>query len=231
MLEFEKYIRAKGFRGTKLIPHTYIQNYYSKEFSDKRNDNLKIVEIGIREGADFRMLGDWFVSSSVTGIDVNGVNLASERTVFPDTEYDVPYSHLSNLTAIHGDGYSSKVVNLFEDESIDYLIDDASHMLEDHLKCIKMYHKKIKNGGKIILEDVTFQKVGEEKNTCINKIEECAKENNFEFKLYDFRNLPLPEEEIMLDAVQSCRQRQARDAVTTTTDFSVIVELTKQAGK
>jgi hypothetical protein len=26
-----------------------------------------------------------------------------------------------------------------------------------------MYHKKIKNGGKIILEDVTFQKVGKKK--------------------------------------------------------------------
>ncbi len=125
--------------------HDYINGYYSEEFTDKKNLKLNIVEIGVNKGQSILLLGEWFINSNIIGID-NGVELYSE--------WETITAHLSNVSLVLGDAYSDSIVDKFEDNSIDYLIDDGPHTLQSQIDCVLKWFRKIKQGGKLIIEDI-----------------------------------------------------------------------------
>jgi hypothetical protein len=61
---------------------------------------------------------------------------------------------IEGITTIYKDAYNGETCNLFEDESIDYLIDDGAHSIESQIKCVQQWFSKIKEGGKLIIEDI-----------------------------------------------------------------------------
>jgi len=125
--------------------HDYIDGYYSKEFTNKKNLKLNIVEIGVNKGQSILLLGEWFVNSKIIGID-DGTEL------YP--EWKSITSHLTNTSLVLGDAYSDLIVDEFENNSIDYLIDDGPHTLESQINCVLKWFIKIKPGGKLIIEDI-----------------------------------------------------------------------------
>ena len=132
--------------------HSYMNSYYSKEFTPIKNEKLIFVEIGVRGGGSINLWKDWFINSKIVGID-NGYE--SSLPSIGGVDFTTVDKRVEgNLILIDGDAYDDSVVDIFEDNSIDYLIDDGPHTIESQLDCVKKYFKKIKPGGKIIIEDL-----------------------------------------------------------------------------
>ena len=193
--KFINFIKEKNFQGTKELQHKYISKYYADEFCDKREEELVFVEIGVRDGCDLAMFADWFHKSEVFGIDITEI-LINTRKHGPECgwgSYDLSIEELDNCHFILGNGYDDKIVNFFENEMIDYLIDDASHVLADQLKCIEKYLPKIKKGGKIIIEDVSCNELLTNPNPppkkCIELITKKAEQLGCTTRVFDFREI------------------------------------------
>jgi hypothetical protein len=130
--------------------HEYIERYYNNEFTSKRTDELTIVEIGVWNGGSLELFSRWFENGKIIGID--NFSQVTNYDMIEITKSKI--QKMNNVELIIGDGYCDDMIENFEDESIDYLIDDGSHQIKDQLYCIKKYYPKIKIGGKIIIEDI-----------------------------------------------------------------------------
>lgn len=144
-ISFKEHYENTGLLSDKGTIHQYIYSFYSDEFTPKRNDNLIIVEIGINKGHSMILFRDWFINSKIFGID-------NKNEMTPENEEVV--NSIQGIEVIYKDAYDNETCNLFEDESIDYLIDDGPHTLESQIKCVQQWFSKIKKGGKLIIEDI-----------------------------------------------------------------------------
>jgi len=103
---------------------------------------------------------EWFRNAEITAIE----------------KYPYHYNHkkpfeIKGATSIFQDAYQKSTVDLFEDNSIDYLIDDGPHTFESQCYVITNWIVKIKIGGKIIIEDV-------QEYERFEKFEQIIKDNN-----------------------------------------------------
>jgi SAM-dependent methyltransferase len=204
--EFINFISKKNFVGTKEQIHKYISNYYANEFCDKREKELIFLEIGVRDGHDLAMFADWLYRSNVFGIDIQEIVKNPALGIRHGIgSYDLSFEELDNCHFILGNAYEDKIVNLFENESIDYLIDDGSHLLSDQIKCIEKYYSKVKKGGKIIIEDIGCREGIKNPPTseCIEMITNKAKKLGCEVEIFDLTDM-------------------------TKSSFSILIEITKR---
>lgn len=131
-----------GFQLDKF-DHMYLQKYYDKEFTPRRNDEINLLEIGVATGISMKFWSEWFVNGKIYGVD-----LGHERRLG-----DFYKKH--NLNNIYWENtLTNSFVNRFENDYFDYLIDDGSHRIEDQIVAIKKYLPKIKSGGKLVIEDI-----------------------------------------------------------------------------
>lgn len=138
--EFFENFEPKTDKGTS---HSYIQNYYCEEFSSKKELDIKLLEIGIRNGFSHYLWDKFFINGTIFGVD-NG-------------ESGFEYEKLLKDTRVHhfiDDGYSKSFLSKFEDNYFDYVIDDASHSVESQIKAVEVFLPKIKSNGKLIIEDI-----------------------------------------------------------------------------
>jgi len=143
--EFWNYYMLKysGFNITdKGTTHDYINSYYTNEFKD-RDAKIHLVEIGIGDGYSMVLWREWFKNAEITAIE----------------KYPYHYDHkkpfqIKRATSIFQDAYEQPTVDIFQNDSIDYLIDDGNHTYESQEACFLLWLPKIKVGGKIIIEDV-----------------------------------------------------------------------------
>ena len=144
-MDFKQFYIETGAVSDKGNGHDYVNSFYSNEFTPKQYEKLNIVEIGVNKGDSIILFRDWFVNSNITGID-NKSEMNEHYTNIVDS--------IQNVNIIYADAYDNETCNLFEDESIDYLIDDGPHSLDSQLKCVQQWFSKIKKGGKLIIEDI-----------------------------------------------------------------------------
>lgn len=123
-------------KGIAQSGHGYIEGYYSNELSDKRHLPLKFLEIGVDKGASIKFWTEWFTSSDIYGIDIT------------------PALNIENATILSGNAYTVEIVDRFQNNFFDYIIDDGPHTIESQIACIAMWYPKLKIGGKIIIEDI-----------------------------------------------------------------------------
>lgn len=119
--------------------HSYIENFYNNEFTDKRYLNMNILEIGVYEGHSISLFSEWFINSKVIGID---------------NKIRFNWDELTNVQLIKSDGYNNDIVNYFPDKYFDYIIDDGPHTIVTQMFAIKEWSKKLKDGGTLIIEDI-----------------------------------------------------------------------------
>jgi hypothetical protein len=172
-MTFSEFYETSDFKSDKGTTHDYINGWYSTEFTPKRNDKLKILEIGVHKGPSMKLLRDWFTNSEIIGIDPFGDGLP------PNIADDI--RKMGDITIIQDDAYTSKILDMFEDNSIDYLIDDGPHTLDSQLFAIKHWFKKVKVGGTMIIEDI--QKFDRDKE----KIDALCYELGIVYELIDLR--------------------------------------------
>ena len=63
---------------TDKLEHGYIK-IYEKYFESIRNENLKILEIGIADGKSLLMWSDYFKNSTVIGIDIHKIDIKKKN--------------------------------------------------------------------------------------------------------------------------------------------------------
>jgi len=135
-MEFLEYFLKSKIDNTKHTCHKYIEYYYDGVFSNiDKEKQYNILEIGVRDGSSISMWKGWFTNSKIYGIDV--------------TPNSVPYFFF-----IQGNAYLEEAINLFENDFFDFIIDDGPHTVESQQYSINNWLKKIKPGGKLIIEDI-----------------------------------------------------------------------------
>jgi hypothetical protein len=122
----------------KAIGHKFTE-FYDKKFSSIRNDNLKILEIGIWKGESLKMWKDYFPNSEIYGVDITNLKHLEEDRVFIEQ---------ADQTDVN------KMNDIFSSVKFDIIIDDGGHsMYQQQLSLVSMLHR-LKRGGFYIVEDL-----------------------------------------------------------------------------
>lgn len=173
-MNLKEFFENENHKSDKGTTHDYISSYYDKEFTSKRNEKLKILEIGIHRGLSLKLWKDWFINSNIFAVDP-----CKEVDILSEILFEI--NDRTNIKIIKDDAYSQKVLNMFENESMDYIIDDGPHTLESQIFSIKNWLKKVKPGGKLIIEDI--QSISD-----LNQLVLEANETNMKWEVYDMRD-------------------------------------------
>lgn len=185
-MTFAEFYEASDFKSDKGTTHDYINAYYSNEFTSKRNDKLKILEIGVHRGPSMKLLRDWFINSEITGIDPFGDGL-------PKGIAD-EIRKMGDITIIQDDGYTQKVLDMFEDNSLDYIIDDGPHTLDSQIYSLRNWYKKIKSGGRLIIEDI-------QSLTALNVLVIETNDLDYQYNVFDLRENKGRYDDIILEII------------------------------
>lgn len=181
--EFYESFEIKSDKGTT---HDYIDGYYSNEFTPIRNNKLKILEIGVHRGPSMKLLRDWFINSEIIGID--------PFYDLPETMAD-DIRKMGDIKIIEADAYTQDVLDMFEDDSIDYLIDDGPHTIDSQIYSIKNWFSKVKSGGKLIIEDI-------QSNSDLNKLIDEVHSLNYVYKVFDLTKNKDRYDDIILEIIK-----------------------------
>ena len=169
--------------------HSYIEHYYSPEFTSRRAEKLNILEIGIWDGESIKLWKSWFINSNITGIDDNSGIFGNKANI---NENLIP-----GATLIWDDAYSNKVANQFEDNYFDYIIDDGPHTFDSHKACIEKWLSKLKQNGKLIIEDIYY--ICEEYPLIGQQLINLIDINLYEYKFFDLRSYKNRGDDIILE--------------------------------
>ena len=112
-------------------------DFYDNYFRNIRFDNLRILEVGVLDGASLKMWHDYFPNSEIIGVDI------FEKTQFDNDRiktYIVNQEVKEDLLNIPGD--------------FDIIIDDGGHTMLQQQVTLSAIFDKVKNGGFYVVEDL-----------------------------------------------------------------------------
>lgn len=159
---YKSYSGADGW-GDKGTAHTYIEEY-EKLFAEYRY-NCTFLEIGIAFGHSMEMWCDFFIDSTIIGVDIknHGVdpNNGRYKTIFCDATKTEIKEHL-------------------KDYKFDIIIDDGSHNPNDQINSFNILKEFISSNGVYIIEDIT--------NIEIIKNYFLSLKNDYSVEIIDNRN-------------------------------------------
>lgn len=115
----------------------YLEHFYGHVFPKFQNSNINLLEIGCLHGGSIKMWKEYFSSyNNIYGIDVRD---------FPS---------IPGVNKIVGNAYSDKIVDQFQDDYFDIIIDDGPHTYQSFLDVIQKYKPKLKSNGILVIEDI-----------------------------------------------------------------------------
>lgn len=121
----------------KAIYHGFT-HVYDNIFSPIRNENLKLLEVGIASGASVKMWEEYFPNAKIYAADI----------------FD--YKYLDNektKTFIMNQEVEEDLMKV--DNDFDIIIDDGGHTMKQQQNSLKiLFTQKLKSGGYYILEDL-----------------------------------------------------------------------------
>jgi predicted O-methyltransferase YrrM len=134
--------------------------FYDSIFRNKKNENLKIAELGILDGASLLMWKEYFTNFEIYGFEYNIDLINNFKQNFNNDRI--------TLTTIDVTSKDS-IVKEFSELNImyDIIIDDTTHQFEDQIRVIENTYKYVKPGGILIIEDI-FKSYNE--NDYINRL-------------------------------------------------------------
>lgn len=119
--------------------HNYLAKY-EKYLPFERSDNIKILEIGVLDGASLKVWEEYFYNSTIIGIDINSdaKKYQSGRIIIEiGSQFD--YNFLKYVSEKHG--------------QFDMILDDGSHINEHVIFSFKNLFNSVKKGGVYVVED------------------------------------------------------------------------------
>lgn len=173
----------------KYWPKSYIKKYYDLSFIELKSQSINLLEIGFRHGASLYLWSQYFNNANIYGLD-NGSDITLVKAGFQGKWLD----HHSIEIQI-GDAYSDQI-NYFEQVQYDVIIDDGPHTLSSQVKCLQIYSHRLKDGGRLIIEDILCG------GLCIFPFL-WATPVNLSCKFYDFRYHRLLPDNCLFVAIKS----------------------------
>ena len=121
--------------------------FYDALFKNKKNEELKIAELGILDGASLLMWRDYFDKSNIYGFEYNHDMINNFKQKYNNERITLSYIDVTNEESIK---------NTFSNLNLEYdiIIEDTTHQFEDEIRVIKNIYPYIKPGGILIIEDI-----------------------------------------------------------------------------
>ena len=114
-------------------------DFYALYLEENRYKVESLLEIGIYNGASLRMWEEYFPNADIYGIDIDKNTLFNTARI---NTYECSQVDFKKLNI------------LFEEQSLDIIVDDGSHMITHQIKSFKHMIKFLKPNGTYILEDL-----------------------------------------------------------------------------
>jgi cephalosporin hydroxylase len=126
----------------KNTMHSYVENFYEKEFERYKTSKITLCEVGVWTGCSLLLWSKLFAKDSrIIGIETDVSHLNPEISLLP------------NIFIINSDAYDKQVVDNLP--QLDIAIDDGPHTVESQVKFAELYCGKMKKGGILVIEDVS----------------------------------------------------------------------------
>jgi predicted O-methyltransferase YrrM len=140
--------------------------FYEGLFKNKKDEELKIAELGILHGASLLMWKSYFKNSDIYGFEYDNNLINNFKNNFNNDRIT-----LSNINVTN----EESIKKAFNDLNVlyDIIIDDTTHQFEDQIKIIENTYIYLKPGGILIIEDI-FKSYNE--NDYINRLAPILKE-------------------------------------------------------
>ena len=140
--------------------------FYDGLFKNKKDETLKIAELGILDGASLLMWKEYFANAEIYGFEYNNNLINNFKQNFNNDRIT-----LSNIDVTKKDS----IVKEFSELNIlyDIIIEDTTHQFEDQIRVIENTYQYLKPGGILIVEDI-FKSYNE--NDYINRLTPILKE-------------------------------------------------------
>lgn len=121
--------------------------FYDALFKQKKDEQLKIAELGILDGGSLLMWKEYFKNAQIYGFEYN-INFINNFK----TKFDNDRINLSNIDVTNKDS----IVKAFGNLNIlyDIIIDDTTHQFDDQIRVIENTYQYLKPGGLLIIEDI-----------------------------------------------------------------------------
>ena len=154
-----------NFKTDKGTAHGYVP-WYEQTFSDRRTDEMNVLELGVLFGGSLKMWEYYFENSNIYGVEdfsqKDGQWYHGFEPVDGDAVMEDVNSHdriiLMNFDCENVD----QIKKNFNDLTFDIIIDDANHKLTQQKQNVENYIPYLRDGGIYICEDVQTDKDAKE---------------------------------------------------------------------
>ena len=139
----KKYDTDKSSQRNNVTDYRHCHPYtlfYDGLFRNKKNESLKIAELGILDGGSLRMWQEYFINSEIYGFEYNDQFITIFKNKFNNDRIT-----LSNIN-VHN---NNSIINAFRQLNIQYdiIIEDTTHQFEDQIRVIENIYSYLKPGG------------------------------------------------------------------------------------
>lgn len=122
------------------IHHNYL-SFYSEYFDFIRNKSLKILEIGVFNGASLATWESYFTNAQIIGADIDPkVRKFARNRIHIEVMDQSNLQDLANIATLHG--------------PFDIIIDDGSHIWDHQICSFRSLFPFLRDGGYYIIEDL-----------------------------------------------------------------------------
>lgn len=121
--------------------------FYDGLFKNKKEEQLKIAELGILYGASLLMWNEYFKNAEIYGFEYNDNLINNFKQQFNNQQITV-----SNINVTS----KESIINAFRKLNVlyDIIIEDTTHQFEDQIRVIENTYLYLKPGGMLIIEDI-----------------------------------------------------------------------------
>lgn len=121
--------------------HDYCKKY-QKYIPFSRDQNLKILELGIAEGGSLNLFSEYYYNSIVVGVDIEErcKQYSNNKNIFTEIGSQDDVNFLNTLIQKYG--------------QFDIIIDDCSHQQDLTIKSFEILFPYLKKHGIYVIEDV-----------------------------------------------------------------------------
>lgn len=131
---------AKYGTDKQIKKHGYVK-YYEKWLDHLKNENIKLLEIGVERGRSHLMWKDYLPNATIYGIDIDPGCLGIKQNRI----------HVE-VGSSADEAFSNKFC--YEHGPFDVIIDDGCHCSNAQIKTFELFFQHVKNGGLYVVEDL-----------------------------------------------------------------------------
>lgn len=123
--------------------HSYLEPY-EDIFQKRKNDEVKLLEIGVNMGGSIKLWKDYFTNGIIHGVDISDEGSIKENDI---------KNHERVKLHMKTNAYDNNFVKSF-DFKFDIIIDDGPHTLDSMIYVVKNYTPLLKSDGVLVIEDI-----------------------------------------------------------------------------